>query len=557
MAKSLAILLTMGALVGGTWTATPTAQAPATSSISVVPLPASLTPGVGVFALTSKVPIAADPAVRGQARYLANLLRPATGFDLAVVIGPAPAKTPHIALRISKAKPVAALGAEGYQLKVTNQAIEITAAEPAGVFYGIQTLRQLLPAEIFRSAQIATQKAGGQALWSVPAVAIQDAPRFAWRGAHLDVSRHFMPKEFVKKYIDLLALHKMNRFHWHLTDDQGWRLEIKQYPKLTSVGAWRSKTLIGKYVTNPKPEQFDNHRSGGFYTQDDAREIVAYAAERFVTVIPEVEMPGHSQEVVAAYPELGSTSEPTEVRQTWAVSPFILNADDSTVKFMQNVLGEILEIFPSTWIHVGGDEATKDQWKANPKIQARIKELGLKDEAELQSWFIRQMDGFLTAKGRRLIGWDEILEGGLAENATVMAWRDASHAMAAARSGHDAVMAPTSHTYLDYYQTRDTANEPLNIGGFLPLDKVYSYDPMPAQLEKDFQKHILGVQGQLWTEYLQTGRDVEWNAFPRLIALAEVGWTPQDKRQLPDFMTRLAAHLTRLKILDVNFHPLG
>lgn len=554
MVKFGVLVLSAGLAAG----ATLLAQSPTTSSINVVPLPSSLTAGPGVFALTAKTVIAVDPAVRAQGRLLSTVLHASTGYDLPVVVGAAPANSPYIALRQTKSKAVLdRLGVEGYQLKATSKGVEITGGAPAGVFYGIQTLRQLLPVENYRSARIATQQAGAVALWTVPVVTIEDKPRFTWRGAHLDVSRHFMPKEFVKKYIDLLALHKMNRFHWHLTDDQGWRLEIKQYPKLTEVGAWRDKTLIGKYVKDPKPEQFDNHRSGGFYTQDDAREIVAYAAERFVTVIPEIEMPGHSEEVVAAYPEFGSTDQKTVVRQTWAVSPFILSPDDATVKFMQNVLGEVLSIFPSPWIHIGGDEATKDQWKANPKIQARIKELGLKNEDELQSWFIRQMDGYLTSKGRRLIGWDEILEGGLAENATVMAWRDVNHAMAAARSGHDAVMTPTSHTYLDYYQTRDVANEPLNIGGFLPLDKVYSYDPMPAQLEKEFQRHILGVQGQLWTEYLQTGRDVEWNAFPRLIALAEVGWTAQDKRQYPDFLARLKVHLQRLKILDVNVHPLG
>lgn len=534
------------------------AQASPGPVFNIVPLPRSVTAGQGRFSLTAGTRIVVDAALKAQGRQLASMLGPATGFDLAVQVGAAPA-TPHIALRLTTAKAaMASLGAEGYQLTVTPKAIQITGASAAGVFYGMQTLRQLLPVDIYRSAPwFSVQGATSKVTWTVPAVSIEDTPRFSWRGAHLDVSRHFMPKEFVKKYIDLLALHKMNRFHWHLTDDQGWRIEITQYPKLTEVGAWRDKTLIGKYVTNPKPEQFDNRKSGGFYTQDDAREIVAYAAERFVTVIPEIEMPGHSEEVVAAYPEFGSTDQKTVVRQTWAVSPFLLNADDATVTFMQNVLGEVLAIFPSPWIHIGGDEATKDQWKANPKIQARIKELGLKDEAELQSWFIRQMDNFLTSKGRRLIGWDEILEGGLAANATVMAWRDITHAMAAARAGHDAVMTPTSYTYFDYYQTRDTVGEPLNIGGFLPLEKVYSYDPMPPALEPEFQKHVLGVQGQLWTEYLQNGKDVEYNAFPRLTALAEVAWTPVAQKQLPDFLARLAVHLQRLKMLDVNFRPVG
>lgn len=521
------------------------------TSINVVPLPTSLKPGTGQFTLTATTPIVVDAQLRAQGRQLASILGPATGFDLPVRVGPSPA-TPHIALRLAASKAAkASLGAEGYQLKVTARSIQITGGSAAGAFYGMQTLRQLLPVDIFRSAKVTGVK------WTVPAASIEDKPRFSWRGAHLDVSRHFMPKEFVKKYIDLLALHKMNRFHWHLTDDQGWRLEIKQYPKLTEVGAWRDKTLVGKYVTNPTPENFDGKRHGGFYTQDDAREIVAYADERFVTVIPEIEMPGHSEEVVAAYPEFGSTDEKTAVRQTWAVSPFLLNPDPVTITFMQNVLSEVMAIFPGPWIHVGGDEAVKTQWKTNPKIQARIKELGLKDEDALQSWFIKQMDTFLTSKGRRLIGWDEILEGGLAQNATVMSWRGIAGAIEAAKTNHDTVLTPTGTTYFDYYQSRDTANEPLNIGGFLPLDKVYTWEPMPPELAADQQKHVLGVQGQLWTEYLQNGKDVEYNAFPRMSALAEVAWTPTAQRQLPDFLARLAVHLQRLKILDVNFKPLG
>jgi len=527
------------------------AGADGATSINVVPLPASLKIGSGQFVLSARTPIVVDAPLRPQGRQLASLLGPATGFDLPVRVGATPA-TPHIALRLATSKAAkAALGTEGYQLKVTARSIQITGGSAAGVFYGMQTLRQLLPVDIFRSATVAGVK------WTVPAVSIEDTPRFSWRGAHLDVSRHFMPKEFVKKYIDLLALHKMNRFHWHLTDDQGWRLEIKQYPKLTEVGAWRDQTLVGRYVTNPKPENFDGKRHGGFYTQDDAREIVAYAAERFITVIPEIEMPGHSEEVVAAYPEFGSTDEKTVVRQTWAVSPFLLNADPATITFMQNVLSEVMAIFPGPWIHVGGDEAVKTQWKANPKIQARIKELGLKDEDALQSWFIKQMDTFLTSKGRRLIGWDEILDGGLATNATVMSWRGIAGAIEAAKTDHDTVLTPTGMTYFDYYQSRDIANEPLNIGGFLPLEKVYAWEPMPPELAPEQQKHVLGVQGQLWTEYLQNGKDVEYNAFPRLCALAEVAWTPTAERQWPDFLARLAVHLQRLKILDVNFRPLG
>lgn len=510
----------------------------------IVPQPVSVSAGRGAFIITAATPIVVDAALRAQGRHLATMLAPATGFDLSVRQGPSPS-TPHIALRVVRSIPD-----EGYRLTVTPRAIRIDARSSAGAYYALQTLRQLLPVEVFRDAVVR------QATWAVPAVTIDDAPRFTWRGGHLDVSRHFMPKEFVKKFIDLLAMHKMNRFHWHLTDDQGWRLEITQYPRLTDVGAWRDQTLIGRYVAQPQPSQFDGKRHGGFYTQDDAREIVAYGAERFVTVVPEIEMPGHSQEVVAAYPELGSTDEPVQVRQTWAVSPYILNAEPATVAFMQNVLAEVMEIFPSPWIHVGGDEATKTQWKASPAVQARIKALGLKDEDALQSWFIQQMDTFLTSRGRRLIGWDEILDGGLAENATVMSWRGTKGAVAAAQLGHDTVLTPTDTTYFDYYQSRDTASEPLAIGGFLPLDKVYSWEPLPAELTPAQQAHVLGVQGQLWSEYLPNPKAVEYMAYPRMSALAEVAWTPAARREWPDFLARLAWHVRRLAILDVNFRPL-
>ena len=515
-------------------------------AIAIIPLPSSMTVKPGHFTLSSSTQIVVDEPLHGLGRRLETLIETPTGFDLTVRTGAAP-KTHHIALRL-QASLASTLTDEGYNFDVTERAITIRASAPAGVFYGIQTLRQLLPKEIFREARVANVD------WRVPLATISDKPRFGWRGAHLDVSRHFQPKEFVKKYIDLLALHKMNRFHWHLTDDQGWRLEVRKYPKLTEVAAWRSETLIGRHRLIG--QSFDGRRHGGFYTQDDVREVVTYAADRFVTVVPEIEMPGHSQAVVAAYPELGVTTDKVEPRTIWSISPYILNAEPSTIAFMQDVLAEVLELFPSPWIHVGGDEAVKTQWKESPRIQARIAELGLKNEDELQSWFIRQMDTFLTAKGRRLIGWDEILEGGLAENATVMSWRGIGGALAAARSGHDAVMSPTSHTYFDYAQVKDTSREPLNIGGFLPLETVYTWEPMPADLEPQFHKHILGVQGQLWTEYLPTPKAVEYNAFPRLTALSEVAWTETAMRRLDTFLPRLATHLERLRILDVNFRPL-
>jgi len=524
------------------------AAQPETPELSLVPLPQSVTRGHGAFALEPSTVIVSDAPLTHLGHQLAEMLGPATGFDLVVRTGRAPG-TNFVALR-EDAGLGKALGAEGYHLESTAKGVTIRAATPAGVFYGMETLRQLLPAAIFRSARV-----GGIA-WTIPAVSIDDTPRFSWRGGHLDVARHFMPKEFVKKYIDLLALHKMNRFHWHLTDDQGWRIEITQYPKLTAIGAWRPETLVGHEPDNPALLTFDGKQYGGFYTKDDIREIVAYAADRFVTVVPEIEMPGHSQEVVAAYPELGCTTDHVDPRTHWGVSPYLLNADDSTITFMQNVLGEVLQLFPSPWIHIGGDEATKEQWKASAEIQARIAALGLTNEDDLQSWFIGRMDAYLTAHGRRLVGWDEILQGGLAAHATVMSWQGVNGAIAAARAGHDAVLTPGATTYFDHYQSRDTMHEPPAIGGFLPLDMVYTWEPMPAGLESQFQSHILGVQGQLWTEYLPDPKAVEYMAYPRMTALAEVAWTAAAARHVDDFHARLAEHLRRLEALDVDFRPL-
>jgi hexosaminidase len=370
---------------------------------------------------------------------------------------------------------------------------------------------------------------------------------------HLDVSRHFMPKEFVKKYIDLLALHKLNTFHWHLTDDQGWRLEIKKYPRLTSVGAWRNATLVGKPNRDSTRESYDGKLHGGFYTQDDAREIVAYAKERFVRVVPEIEMPGHAQAAIAAYPHLGNLGDTVPVWTRWGVTPYIFNPSDTTIAFLKDVLTEVLGIFPGEYIHIGGDEAIKPQWDSSARAQARMKELGLKDSHELQSWFIKQMDSFLTSKGRRLVGWDEILEGGLADNAVVMSWRGITGGLAAARASHDVVMTPQKPTYFDHYQSRNTAGEPLAIGGFNPLDSVYAYEPIPPELEPQFAKHILGAQAQIWTEYIEGPKNVEFMAFPRAAALAEALWTAPARKNFADFSRRLEPHLERLQALDVKF----
>ncbi|MDQ6612406.1 MAG: beta-N-acetylhexosaminidase, partial [Gemmatimonadota bacterium] len=514
------------------------------SVYSIIPRPIVLTPHAGHFELTGHTVIHAPARFNAVAHRFARDVANATSFDLIVQSG---SGTTGILLRFD-----AKLPAEAYQLDVTHTAVTIRAGDAAGAFYALESFKQLLPPDIYRDARSQTVH------WVAPSVHIQDAPRFGWRGMHLDVARHFMPKEFVRKYIDLMARHKMNRFHWHLTEDQGWRIEIRKYPRLTAVGGCRDQTLVGSYVADPAKHVFDGIKHCGFYTQDDIREIVAYAAERFITIIPEIEMPGHAQAAIAAYPQLGVRPDTTvSVLGVWGVSEFILNADDSTVSFMQDVLSEVLALFPGPYIHIGGDEAVKTQWKSSPAIQARIAQLGLKDENELQSWFIRQMDSYLTAHGRRLIGWDEILDGGLAENATVMSWRGMAGGIAAARAGHDVVMAPGSHTYFDHLQSRNRSAEPLSIGGFLPLDTVYAFEPVPAALNASEAKHILGAQAQVWTEYIPDPKHVEYMLFPRMAALAEVVWTPVGRRNYENFMQRLHAHLARLQAMDVNYRPLS
>jgi hexosaminidase len=536
------------------WLALPnssSAQAPAGSPAptppTLVPRPVSLMVKPGSFRLTGATVITTDAASRPLGAMLADYLFPATGFRLAVRSAPV-AGASGISIRLDST--LTSLGAEGYRLNAGPSGVAIRAARPAGAFYAIQTLRQLLPPAIFRQAPVTT------AAWTIPAVAIEDYPRFGWRGVHLDVARHFMPKEFVRKMVDLVALHKFNRLHWHLTDDQGWRIDIRQFPRLTQVGAWRRQTIVGRPDRDSTKWTFDGQPHGGFYTQDDIKEIVAYAQARFVTLVPEIEMPGHSQAAIASYPELGNTGDTVPVWTAWGVDENIVNPSDATIRFEQQVLTEVMALFPGRWIHVGGDEAPKAQWKASPLAQARIHALGLKDEDELQSYFTRRMDEFLTAHGRTLIGWDEILEGGLAPNAVVMSWRGIDGGIAAARAGHDVVMAPGSHTYFDHYQSADTTSEPLAIGGFLPLDTVYAYEPIPAALTPEEARHVLGAQGQLWSEYIPDPKRAEYMAFPRACALAEVLWTPVAEKNYTEFLQRLATHLERLAVLDVNYHRL-
>ena len=434
------------------------------------------------------------------------------------------------------------LGDEAYLLKINNKGILVTASAPNGIFYGIQTIKQLLPVA-------ASEKL------LIPFVDIKDQPRFAWRGLMLDVGRHFYPVSYIKEFLDNMAMYKLNTFHWHLVEDQGWRIEIKKYPKLTEMAHWRDETIIGHARES---KTYDGIGYGGFYTQDQIRAVVQYAAERYITVIPEIEMPGHSCAALAAYPELGCTGGPYEVQKTWGVFKDVYCAgQEETFEFLQNVLDEVCELFPSTYIHVGGDECPKDSWKKCPKCQKRINEEGLKDEHELQSYLIQRMERYLNGKNRKLIGWDEILEGGLAPEATVMSWRGEKGGIEAARQKHDVVMSPTTYCYFDYYQTQNKETEPLAIGGFLPLDQVYNYEPIPEELNEQEAKHILGAQANIWTEYISNTNKLEYMIFPRVCALAEVVWSPKPGKDFTDFRSRLDTEFSRLKMYGINYcdHP--
>lgn len=425
---------------------------------------------------------------------------------------------------------------ENYHLTVDEKHISILAeGNSAGNLYAIQTLIQLLPPE------------KSQKLF-IPCVKIKDAPQFTWRGMHLDVCRHFFPIAFIKKYIDMLAMYKMNTFHWHLTDDQGWRIEIKKYPKLTKVGAFRKGTMIGKY----SDQKFDSIPYGGFYTQEDIKEIVAYATNKHITVVPEIEMPGHSVAAISSYPWLSCTGKQIDVEKGWGVFEDVYCTKDSTFQFLQDVLDEVMTLFPGKYIHIGGDESPKTRWKSCATCQAKIKKENLKDEHELQSYFIKRIEKYVNSKGKQIIGWDEILEGGLAPNAAVMSWQGIEGGIAAAKQKHNAVMTPGSHCYFDHYQALP-ADEPLAIGGYTPLEKVYAYEPIPSALNTEEQKYILGAQANIWTEYILNEKHVEYMAMPRMAALAEVLWTPKEKRNETDFLNRLQTHFLLLDKLDINY----
>ena len=510
----------------------------------VVPLPQHIASNEGEpFRLDANVVIIypkGNEKMQRNAEFLAEYLKTATGKDFPVQTNAANGQSViSLELGLENANP------ESYRLRVTDKRISIQAPSEAGAFYGIQTLRKSLPVASHASAVLFSP------------VEINDQPRFAYRGAHLDICRHFFTVDEVKTYIDMLALHNMNYFHWHISDDQGWRIEIKKYPRLTEVGSKRTGTVIGR-----NSGQYDGQPYGGFYTQEQAREIVRYAAQRHITVVPEIDLPGHMQAALAAYPGLGCTGGPYEVWREWGISENVLCAgNDKTMQFITDVLGEIMEVFPSPYIHIGGDECPKTQWEKCPKCQAMIHRLGLRSderhskEQQLQSYLVQQVEKFVNSRGRQIIGWDEILEGGLDNNATVMCWRGEEWGIEAAKQSHDVIMVPSTHLYFDYYQAIDTEHEPLAIGGYIPLEKVYSYEPCPAGLTADQQQHVKGVQANLWTEYITTLSHAQYMVLPRWAALSEIQWTMPEKKDYDNFLKRLSHLADWYKVEGYHYAP--
>lgn len=516
----------------------------------IIPAPEKIAFTAGQFNLkpSSRILVRAagdkDLAFVGQ--YLADMIDKPSGWQIKPTAdAAAPAAAGDIELTLAGAP--ADLGNEGYQLSVTPDRIVIRANKPAGVFYGVQSLRQLLPPAIEGQTPVAITG------WMVPGVEITDKPRYGWRGMMLDCSRHFMPKEFIYKYIDFLAMNKMNSFHWHLVDDQGWRIEIKKYPKLTEIAAWHAdRTGVNwNRVTPQQPGEKATY--GGFYTQEDIKKIVEYARQRFINIVPEIEMPGHSRAVLAAYPEFlcskkalpVATGGPTP-ENAWCAGR------DGTFEFLDNVLDEVMDLFPSQFIHIGGDECNKAFWKTCPDCQKRMKDEGLKTPEELQSYFIRRIEKHINEKGRRLIGWDEILEGGVAPNATVMSWRGIAGGVAAAKANHDVVMSPNTFVYIDYLQG-PARLEPEGIGGNLPVSKVYTFDPTPAELTPEQARHILGGQANLWGEYVPTTSHAEYMTFPRIFAVSESLWSPAGSKNWADFARRMEGEFPRLDVLGINY----
>ncbi|MDT9698652.1 beta-N-acetylhexosaminidase [Streptomyces sp. P17] len=512
----------------------------------VIPAPRKgwwVPPAQGAFPLDGETVLHAAPGTERVGLWLRSTLSAATGLPFADG-----RNDNGIELSVDPE-----MAGEAYRIVIDGYAIRIQGGSAAGVFWGAQTFRQLLGADAFRRAPIDPACLE----WQVPMVVIEDSPRFRWRGLMLDVARHFMPKDGVLRYLDLMAAHKLNVLHFHLTDDQGWRVEIKKYPRLTEVGSWRERTKFG-HRASPLWEEKPH---GGYYTQDDIREIVAYAAERHITVVPEIDVPGHSQAAIAAYPELGNTdvidTTSLTVWDNWGISANVLAPTDNTLRFYEGVFEELLDLFPSEFVHVGGDECLKDQWRQSPTAQTRIKELGLADEDALQAWFVGHFDNWLSARGRRLIGWDEILEGGLAPGAAVSSWRGYEGGIAAARAGHDVVMCPEQYVYLDHRQDAG-ADEPVPIGYVRTLEDVYRFEPVPPSLTSQEARHVLGTQANVWTEVMEDHARVDYQAFPRLAAFAEVAWSAlpaPGERDFADFERRMTSHYARLDALGVGYRP--
>lgn len=521
-----------------------------TNELPLIPLPQKVQRLDGDFTLTDQTRIYADWHSRATAKLLAQRLRQSTGYPLKIhwsFFG-APADSILLTTRHASRH----LGAEGYELDVTAKAIVIRAPTQAGLFYGSQTLLQLFPPDIFCTNVV-------QEPWSAPGVQIEDWPRFPWRGLMLDVSRHFYNKSEVEAVLDEMALYKLNRFHWHLADDQGWRLEIKKYPKLTEIGAWRTNSKVkppdGQVHAHPAwsrptPDKFaPDGRYGGFYTQSDVRDIVTYAAARHILIVPEIEMPGHSEAALTAYPQFGTLKGPAGTNKNWGVYD---PSNPGTFVFLDNVLAEVFKLFPGPYVHIGGDEVNTNYWRDNADCQALMKREGLTDEHQLQSWFTKRIETYVNAHGKTLIGWSEILKGGLATNAVVMDWQGGG--TETAEAGHNAVMSAEGYCYLDHYQSTNTGAEPQARLPALLLKKVYAFEPVPADLPAPYQSRILGPQVNLWTEYVPSLAHAQYLIFPRTCALAEVGWSAREARDWDSFQRRLAVDEQRLEALGVNYH---